>query len=83
MKMQNYVYHRKLQRNVLVVGRTNYGKTHFVQKLAANNFFGKLIQAEWVSQISLSQKREAELQSSFDCALKFHYPKIVNEFDSK
>ena len=28
--------------------------------------FGKLFQAEWVSQISLSKKQKAEIQSYFD-----------------
>ena len=36
----------KFQRNVLVAGRTNCGKTFFVQKLAVNDLFRKLNQAE-------------------------------------
>ena len=79
MKMQNYVYDAKFQGNVLVVGRTNCGKTDFLQKLAVNNFFGKLVQVEWVSKLNLDKKREAEIQSCFDCAAKSHYPEDKNE----
>ena len=38
----NYVYYAKFQDNALVVGRTNCGKTYFVQKLVVNNFFLKV-----------------------------------------
>ena len=48
------------QRNVLVVGRKNWRKTCFIQKLAVNNFVGKLAPAELVSKIILNKKRESE-----------------------
>lgn len=50
----------KFQGNVLVVGTKNWRKTCFIQKLAVNNFFGKLVQAELVSKIILDKKRESE-----------------------
>ena len=56
MKSPNYVYDIKFQGNVLVVGRTNCGKTSFAQKLAVNNFFGKQLQREWVSKIASDKK---------------------------
>ena len=45
-------------------------------------FFGKLVQTEWLSQISLSKKREAEIQSCFDCPIEFHYRNNQDDFDS-
>ena len=44
------------------------------QKLAINNFFGKLKKAEWVSYIILTREREAEIESCFQCEVEFHYP---------
>ena len=35
---------------------------HFTQKLAVNNFFGKLKKTEWVSCIKLMPEREAEIE---------------------
>ena len=40
------MYDAKFQRNVLVAGRMNCGKKFFVQKLAVNDLFRKLNQAE-------------------------------------
>ena len=37
-----YIYNGKFQGNILVLGRTECGKTTFVQKLALYDFFGKL-----------------------------------------
>lgn len=45
-------------------------------------WIGKVFQAEWSLQISLSKKREAEIKSCFDCNLKLHYPKNVSEISS-
>ena len=63
----SYVYHGKFEGNILVVGRTGCGKTGFVQKLRLNKFFGELIQVEWVSYVKLDKRREAQIQSCFDC----------------
>ena len=62
-----YVYDGKFSGNILAVGRTGCGKTAFVQKLAANSFFGELNATEWVSFIKLENAREAEIQSCFEC----------------
>ena len=37
-----YIYDGKFRGNILVLGRTECGKTSFVQKLALYDFFGKL-----------------------------------------
>ena len=63
------------------MGRTGCGKTTFMQKLALNNFFGKIKSAEWVSYIPLTSKREAEIQSNFSCEVRFYYPRSVDELE--
>ena len=78
----SYVYDSKFSGNILVVGRTACGKTGFVQKLAVNKFFGDIIKAEWVSYIKLDKKREAQIQSCFDCQVDFYYPRNKEKFDN-
>ena len=80
--MQNYTYSGKFSGNVLIVGWTECGKKTFMQKLALHNFFGKLKKAEWISCISLTKKREAEIQTNFSCEVEFHYTADKDEFDA-
>ena len=80
--MQNYTYSGKFSGNVLIVGRTECGKTTFMQKLAQHNFFGNLKKAEWISGISLTKKREAEIQTNFSCKVEFYYPADEDESDA-
>ena len=74
-----YIYDGKLRGNILVLGRTECGKTSFVQKLALYDFFGELKKAKWVSGIKLTNAREAEIESNFSCDISFHYPNDVND----
>ena len=74
-----YIYDGKFRGNILVLGRTECGKTSFVQKLALYDFFGKLKKAKWVSGIQLNGSREAEIESNFSCDISFFYPNDVNE----
>ena len=67
--------------NILIVGRTSCGKTHFTQKLVLNRFFGILKIVGWVSYIYLSRERKAEIDSCFSCKVEFHYPKSIEQFD--
>lgn len=60
---------------------TNLGKTTFFQKLRINYLFGGLNKVEWVSQIKLSAKREAEIESCFSTEDEFHYPHTVDELN--
>ena len=53
------IYDGEFRGNILVVGRTGYGKT-FLEKLSLNNFFGEIIKTEWVSRIDIDKTREAE-----------------------
>ena len=76
---ENYTYDGQFRGNILIVGRTCRGKTTFKQKLAVNNFFGKLKKAEWVSYISLTERREAEISSNFSCEIDYWYPRSTDE----
>ena len=62
-----------------MLGRTECGKTSFVQKLALYDFFGKLKNTKWVSGIQLNESREAEIESNFSCDISFFYPNDINE----
>ena len=79
--MQN-TYSSKFSGNVLIKRRTECGKTTFIQKLALHKFFGKLKKAEWISGISLTKKREAEIQTNFSCEVEFYYPADEDRFDA-
>ena len=65
--MENSIYDGKFIGNILIVGRTECGKTSFIQKLAINNFFGELKKVKWISGIHLDKQREAEIESNFTC----------------
>ena len=71
--MQNNIYDAQFRGNVLIVGKTGCGKTHFVQKLGLSNFFGKIVKTEWILPIPLSKSREVEIQSCFNSKVEFHY----------
>ena len=79
--MQNYVYDTNFFGNILIVGRTDCGRTFFTQKLAVNIFFGTLKKVEWVSSIKLSVERVAEIESCFSCGVGFHYPNRLETFN--
>ena len=81
--MENSVSDGKFSGNILIVGRTECGKTTFVQKLALNNFFDDLKKVKWVSGIRLSKKREAEIESNFSCEIDFSYPNDEDELVDK
>ena len=79
--MQNYVYDTNFTRDVLTVGMTRCEKTYFTQKLAVNNFFGKIKRVEWVSYIDLDEEREAEVESCLFPDVDFHYPKLIEQLE--
>ena len=76
---KKHIYDGKFSGNILVLGRTDCGKTSFVQKLALYDFFGELKAAKWVSGIQLSESREAQIESNFSCSISFYYPNDVND----
>ena len=40
------IYDGQFCGNILVVGKTECGKTHFIQKLGLHKFFGKIVKTE-------------------------------------
>ena len=81
--MENSTYDGKFIGNILIVGRTECGKTTFIQDLGVNNFFGQLKKVKWVSGIRLDKRREAEIESNFNCEVKFSYPSDKEELSAK
>ena len=81
--MENSTYDGKFIGNILIVGRTECGKTTFLQNLGVNNFFGQLKKVKWVSGIRLDKRREAEIESNFNCEVKFSYPSDKEELSAK
>ena len=76
------IYNGQFLGNILVVGRTNCGKTTFIEKLGLNNFFGNIIKTERVSGIVIDKKREAEIQSYFKNETEVHIGKDQDQLDS-
>ena len=81
--MEKSIYDGKFVGNILILGRTECGKTTFVQNLAINNFFGEIKSVKWLSGIKLSEKREAEIESNFSCEVKFDYPNDKDELNDR
>ena len=75
-----YTYNGKFEGNILVVGRTGYGKTTFIQGLGKNKLFGsEITDAFWVLKIVLSKEREDFIRDSFEeQELHFSYPHDFN-----
>ena len=78
-----YTYNRKFEGNILIVGRTGYCKTTFVQNLGRNERFGDIKEVLWVSKIELSNDREENIRDCFkDQIVNFEYPVNVEECDN-
>ena len=67
----------------MVVGRTECGKTTFIQNLGRNKMFGRDITTVfWVSKIRLSRDREENIRESFvDQTVQFTYPNNLDDFN--
>ena len=76
------IYDGQFYGNILVVGRTGFGKTTFLEKLALNNFFGNIIKTEWISGTETDKQREAKIQSYFSNETEIHVAKEQDELDS-
>ena len=78
-----YSYDGKFNGNILVVGRTDCGKTTFIQQLRKNKIFGTEIKdVFWVSKIFLSKDREDVIRESFkDQDVNFSYPQDLDDFN--
>ena len=75
------IYDGQFRGNILVLGRTDSGKTYFIQQLALNNFFGSLVKAYWVSGVVLSDTRKAQIEACFDCDIEFILVKDEDELN--
>ena len=76
------IYNGLFYGNILVVSRTNCGKTTFIEKLGLNNFFGDIIKTEWISGIDIDKQREAEIQSYFKNETEVHIAQEQDKLDS-
>ena len=76
------LYNGQFYGNILVVGRTNCGKTTFIEKLGLNNFFGDIIKTEWISGIDIDKQREAKIQSYFSNDTEVHIAHEQEKLDS-
>ena len=65
------IYDGQFRRNILVVGKTGWGKTYFLQKLGFNKFFGKLVKTEWVTGIELMNREKLKYNHALVTKLNF------------
>ena len=75
-------YNGQFSGNILIVGRTNCGKTKFIEKLGLYNFFGDIIKTEWVSGKNIDKKRESEIQSYLKNDTEVHVAEDEDELKS-
>ena len=82
MKNQ-YSFDGKFEGNILIVGRTECGKTTFIRNLGKNRMFGNdIIEVFWVLKIFLNKEREEFIRDSFqDQRVHFSYPQDLNDFN--
>ena len=73
------LYNGQFSGKILVVGRTNCGKTTFIEKRGLNNFFGDIIKTEWISGKTIDKKREGEIQSCFKNETEVHVAEDEDE----
>ena len=78
----SFIYNGQFLGNILVVGRTNCGKTTFIERLGLNNVFSNIVKTEWVSGIAIDKKREAEIQSYFKNETEVHIAQDQDKLDS-
>ena len=65
----------------MIVGRTECGKTTFIQKLGKNRMFGDIKEVVWVSKIPISKDREYNIRDCFvNEKIDFHHPNCIDEF---
>ena len=69
------IYEGQFYDNVLVVGRTGCGKTTFLENLGLNNFFGDIIQTEWISGIDIDKKERPKFNLILVMKQKFMWQK--------
>ena len=66
----------------MIVGRTGWCKTTFVQNLGKNKLFGDIKEVYWICKIELFKDREENIRDCFvGQTVNFHYPNNVEEFN--
>ena len=64
--VNKYSFDGKFEGNILIVGRTGYGKTTFIQNLGKNRMFeNDIIEFFWVSKFFLNKERYDAIRDSF------------------
>ena len=75
------IYDGQFRGNILVLGRTDSGKTHFIQQLALNGILGNIEKTHWVSGVTISDTRKAQIQSCFSNEIEFYDISSYEDFD--
>ena len=70
------IYNEQFLGNILVVGRTNCGKTAFIEKLVLHNFFSNIVKTEWVNGIAINKKEKLKFNLILKMRPKFILRKI-------
>ena len=70
------IYNGQFMGKILIVGRTNCGKTMFIEKSGLNNFFGNIVKTERVSGIAIDKKKKLKFNLISKTRLKFMLRKI-------
>ena len=52
-----------------------------MEKLGLNIFFRDIKKVNGPSKIVLSQKRDAEIEASFECKVEFYHPQTMDKLD--
>ena len=81
MARVDYMYNRRFQEIILIIGQTGFGKKTFVQNLAKNDLFGEIKEIFWISKISLSSEREDNIKACFKEHVEFKYPNNIEDFN--
>ena len=66
------IYDGQFRGNILVLGRTDSGKTYYIQQLALNGILGTIEKTHWVSGVAISDGRKAQIQSCFSNEIEFY-----------
>ena len=66
------IYDWQFRGNILVLGRTDSGKTYYIQQLALNGILGNIEKTPWVSGVATSDTRKAQIQSCFANNIEFY-----------
>ena len=81
MARVDYMYNRRFQEIILIIGQTGFGKKTFVQNLAKNDLFGEIKEIFWISKIFLSSEREDNIKACFKEHVEFKYPNNIEDFN--